>query len=317
VSRERQSCAKGVRTPRAVGEVPVGDIEAATGAPASAITVTGTVLSHTTGEVVGAVVNAYWRTPGGFTLARSGISDKSWQYRLRIAAALGDGARRDFVVRVVDAGGETIGESSARHAPRERATVHARIPPVGLAALPEAGRLAEELRGRSPADLKAREILQLAAEIGETGERVRAFATAVRLSGMLGAPVVLLYALQRQGRPASLEHLSSVPESAIRKALGSAVQQGSLASQQTPTSRRCSMVSARSGLTGHLSSTLLGLSANAVPRSLGTVLRKNKIESLADLRDAGGLGRLVKTPDDATAEAVERLGAHARLSVLS
>jgi len=273
--------------------VPVGDIEAAAGAPTSAITVTGTMLSHTTGEVVGAVANAHWRTPGGFTLAGSGISDKSGQYRLRMAAAPGDWARRDFVVRVVDAGGETIGETSAGHAPRKRATVHVRIPPVGLAALPEAGRLAEKLRGRSPADLKAREIVRLAAEIGETGERVRAFATAVRLSGLLGAPAELLYALQ--GQPTRLEHLSSVPESAIRKALRSAVHEGIIGE---PADADVSALfdglrAERSDRTPVVD--LLGPSADAIPRSLGNVLRKRMIESLADLRDAGGLGRLIKT----------------------
>src|SRR5690348_14846948 len=86
------SPARGMSARRArPAKVPAGDIEAAARAPASAITVTGTVLSHTTAEVAGAVVNAYWRTPGGLTLAGSGISDKSGQYHLRIAAAAGDG----------------------------------------------------------------------------------------------------------------------------------------------------------------------------------------------------------------------------------
>jgi hypothetical protein len=111
----------------------------------------------------------------------------------------------------VGAGQETIGQSGPVPAPRRRETVGMRTAPAGVDVLPEAGRLAEKLRGRSPADLNATEIKPLAEEIGETGERVRAFATAVRLSGSLGAPVELLYALERLG-PASLEHLSSVPQ---------------------------------------------------------------------------------------------------------
>ena len=269
--------------------MPVGDFEAAAGAPASAITVTGTVLGHTTGEAAGAVVNAYWRMPGGDALAGSGISDQSGQYRLRIAAA-GDGARRDLVVRVVDAGGQTIGESGTRHAPRRRATVNVQIAPVGLEALPEAGRLAEKLRGRSPADLKAKEIKPLAAEIGETGERVRAFATAARLSGSLGAPAEVLYALQRQGQPTTPGHLSSVPASAIRRALKTAVQQGIIhkPADADVTALFDGLRAERSDRTPVVD--LLGASADAVSRSLRNVLRKNKIDTLADLRDAGGLG---------------------------
>ena len=84
-------------------EVPVGDIEAAAGASASAITVTGTVLSHATGAVANAVVNTYYRIPGGFTLTGSGISDKNGQYRRRIRKALRSAVREGIIGEPPDA----------------------------------------------------------------------------------------------------------------------------------------------------------------------------------------------------------------------
>jgi hypothetical protein len=204
----------------------VRDINDLASAPAKAITVTGAARGQTTGGLAArAVVNAYWRTPHGETLVGSSVSDVDGQYRLRIAAAAVNGARPDLVVRVIGDAGEIIGESDPVAAPRRRAKVDVQIALAGVDALPEAGRLAEKLRERLPASLEAKEIKPLAAEIGETAERVRTFARAARLSGSLGVPVDVIYALLRQGHPSDVEKLSSVTAAALHKSLKSAVKE--------------------------------------------------------------------------------------------
>ena len=298
--------------------MPIGDIDAFAPPSTSAITLSGTALDHASGEApTEAVVNAYWRTPEGDVLAGSGLSDASGRYRLRIGLPSGNAPRHDVVVRVLDAAGAAIGESDPRAAPTKSATVDVRIGPAGGDALPEAGRLADKLRERSPADLRAKDAKPLAAEIGETGERVRSFATAARLSGSLGAPTEVVYALLREGQPAKPESLSSVSRPALRKSLRSAVRAGIIAEPAAADVDALfdGLRTERSDATPVVD--LLGPQRATLPPSLGKALREHEVETLADLRDAGGLGRLVKTSDDAVAELVERLDGHARLSVLT
>jgi hypothetical protein len=281
----------------------------------AAIVISGTALDRATGEVeTDAVINAFWRTPDGDVLAGTGVSDHSGHYRIRIA---GDGAGDELVVRVVDAEGATLADSGTVPAPRRRRTVDLKIGDAGTTELSEAARLAAKLGGLPLANLRAKELVPIAKEIGESGERVRAFASAARLGRSLGASADLVYALLRKGQPANAESLSGATAGTIRKTLRSAVRER-IVDEPSDTD----LASLLEGLgTERAERTpvldVLGSSATNVPPSLETVLRDGGIETLRDLRAAGGLAGRVDGTDDVARSLVERLDAHARLSAVA
>jgi hypothetical protein len=283
-------------------------------AVARPITIVGTVSARATGQAAaGAVVNAYWPTEDGAVLAGSTVSNDRGEYRLRILVGQLNEERQDELTLRVERSGQALAESSVR-VPRRKATANLTVDLDGTGGL-EATRLALKLRDHDVTGVRASELKSLASELGETSRNVRMFASATRLARATGAPTEMLYALLRDGQPASLSNLSAVSAPAIRKALKSSVKRSIVPepSEADIAALLGALRTERSDRTPALE--LLDGAGGAVPSSIRKALARRKIETLADLRDVGGLSHALR-PSAATNDLVARVDAHARLSVI-
>ena len=270
-------------------------------------------------------ITAFVRTRAGDVRVGVARSDAIGRYLIRAvlgpAAARSD-ARPSLVLTATPAYDSTLLARTDPIVVRERElTVDLSVGPPGALETPDLIRLqtkiATALGSRSLTDLNSKELASLAERIGEPEKTVRALADATRGAAAAEVPIDIAYALVREGHPIDLDKLSAAGGPALRKVIADAVD------GRVIPPVRADAVDLLLDRTTFRSSDLSALGGfveggtNALPDAVKKSLQQRSIQTLQDLRAAGGFASFDELGGDRDDPIVQRLDGHARLSALT
>jgi hypothetical protein len=178
--------------------------------------------------------------------------------------------------------------------------------------LTEYSRLAATARLKRPriAELSSSDAAALAKETKLPVQRVRTLVASEKLAGQAGLPAELIYGVTSKMPAKTLDDLLTRPPEDLRAAYAEAIGEGVIAPLEDATA--------------HALDRLVALSAERIPvatiggaalkrsASLNTLLKRERISTLADLRSSGGLS-FREDLSEADRAIAGRLDAHARL----